>query len=1069
MKQITKLFPLVALALFAWACTVNVHDGDPVAVDGEEGRLVTLSLAIPGSPVSRGLDDPAENAVTTIDVLLFTADGNDRFRYRALATSITGASSQKEFTVKLPEETWNVVVLANARGALAASPEASLLVPSTLAPGSTVTRATILGGLVQQLTATGNKWTDESFPGIPMWGYRDNLAINASTLNPAASIDLTRAIARVDVSVKDDATLRDKFYLSSARLYNYNRAGSLSPAAYTGAGSNVGGYNGAQWNGSKAIAPNLPGLTPLKVENSPLVYDIPTGKKHEYKQEIYTFEAAAGTANTVTNTCLVLGGYYKADAGSAAVLTYYRVEFVNSSGQTDEYLPLLRNHNYSVTIQAVNGEGYPTPEGAYNNKPSCIVVNVVDWNDGGLNETDFTGQHYLSVDKSELVYYAGGGEKSLKALTDYPGGWTLDLNGLSWLTAVSPLPPVGLVGQQVTLTLAAAPLSGSPGREGYIYLVAGNLKKRITVRQLEEEELSLEVLPWELTFYKTPPVAKTVTLFPTPGIGDGQYTFGSPEAKGNIAWTGGGQSPVISGTTLTLKPGPNGGTSTLGSTVLVTLNAPDGRAVTQVVNVRQLGRDMDFTATPANPYAAAGVTNQTFPVTSEAPWKFTSAVPGLTLEDETGWHAATTTAYQYKFSLAANPLYATRDVTVNVTSSDEDFALRSFDIQQLAVAPYLDVTDPSNKTHDFGMTETAKEVKFTTNAKSKYTTGAGYADVISGQTVTAGAEMTATATPSGPVNGSVTFTPSTSNAGWGGSTKSTDVTFSTAVGVGGVNEDSETVTLSRTIPAVFTITEVVPSNGSEIEATATDVTVKTNTNLKWWIEQIGGGGKSSTAEPGTYTEGGTWTVTIPARSPSVPASWTDNATVTVNAGYDAQNGLAANTPTSYTYTQLPYTLEVSHTPTSPTNTVTITVTTNAASVPPIRLNVNNANGQEVVGATPMNNGTGHMFDLGTVVAERTIAIVNNVSGVMVASFKQLATTPNAMLSQYSSCPDGWKIGIPWNGAVCMWRATGQLCEAGLYPVYGDGVNGWLTINANSVVTNYAHADVGVIYTFCVRE
>jgi hypothetical protein len=454
--------------------------------------------------------------------------------------------------------------------------------------------------------------------------------------------------------------------------------------------------------------------------------------------------------------------------------------------------------------------------------------------------------------------------------------------------------------------------------------------------------------------------------------------------------------------------------------------------------VRQLGYDKGFSATPATSYPAVGVTNQTFPVTSDSTWKFATGEADLTLEDETNWHPATETDYDYKFSLLANPGHAERDVIITVTSSDEDFANRSFPIHQSGVAPYFTIT--SGSPTDFGAVGTPKAVGYMTNANQwKYTLATGHEDVIASATVEAGVVQTTTATPTTSASGSVTFTPSTSNVGWGGSTKETTATFTTAVGISGVDEDEpKVVTLRRTIPVAFDIA-VDPASGN-IPATATDVTVTANTNMKWWI-QLESGSKDETADPSTYTTGDTKTVTIPARGPSVATSWMENGpTITVKAGYDAQTTVSANTPASYTYTQLPYWVNLSsYEPSSPTTSVTITVSTNAESVN-IRLNVNNADGIQVDDTKQLSHGIGQMFALGTVTSDRTIAIVNDLTNNKIGEFTQVipVSTLNILIWPVSqSCPAWASEPRTWANRTRCYSGQGVLAPPGGYAVAGD--------------------------------
>jgi hypothetical protein len=261
---------MAAILAFAASCVTNGHESYLGVSDGE--RLVTLALTVPGTPATRALpkNDAWENAVNTVDVLLFDASGN--FKYRAIgSTAIDNPDAlpaiQKSFTVKLPVCTnHSIVVLANAHTALAAS---TVTLPvSTLSSGPA--RAAVLDNLVQELVNPANKWTDEfESNGISMWGYHDGLTIALDVTPSVPVIALTRSVARVDLQVGEDAD--DIFSLASAHLYNYNRAGSLAPAV---SGT---GYNASQWDGSKATAPHLPALasltnqvTPLKVSGTPL-------------------------------------------------------------------------------------------------------------------------------------------------------------------------------------------------------------------------------------------------------------------------------------------------------------------------------------------------------------------------------------------------------------------------------------------------------------------------------------------------------------------------------------------------------------------------------------------------------------------------------------------------------------------------------------------------------------------------------------------------------------------------------------------------------------------------------
>jgi uncharacterized protein (TIGR02145 family) len=424
-----KITLIAALALLAGACVMNMEDGALVAPAGD--RLVTLALSVPGPPASRGMDDTRENAVNTVDVLLFTGNADEFFYYRAIGSKPDddGAIYKKKFEVRLPEGKWNVVILANARDAIANSSHLSLLAPATPAKNNTtVTRVDVLNSLVLQ---TGSdEWETD---GIPMWGYHDGLVIN-DTPPSIPVISLTRAIARVNVSVSGETVkgkiATDYFYMTGIYLYNYSRAGSIAPTA------TPAGYATGEWDATelKAKAPNLPDplaqltdkITKLKVLG-PLPYTVDDGDKHDFSRKIYTYEAAPGSMQDdelTGNTCLVIGGYYKEDpldAVTPAIHGYYRVDFLDDQKTP---LALLRNHSYNVVIQSVSGEGFPTKEGAFNNKPVNITAEIIDWDDSAIGDVKFKGEEYIGVAPTEFLLQ-GAARNGNRVIVKSSLPWTL--------------------------------------------------------------------------------------------------------------------------------------------------------------------------------------------------------------------------------------------------------------------------------------------------------------------------------------------------------------------------------------------------------------------------------------------------------------------------------------------------------------------------------------------------------------------------------------------------------------------------------------------------------------------
>jgi hypothetical protein len=1069
---------LVAILAFTSSCVTNVREGDPVTVgDGE--HLVTLSFTIPGPPPSRAM---SETEIDAVDVLLFDLSTDNNLVYRAIGTK---PNSSNEFTVKLPDGTYNIVVLANARAMIpAAYPPATLFT----APPPLVSREDVLADITQ--TATG-KYTAER---VPMWGYKNSFTVGSGS---SANIDLTRMIAKIDVAVDtDDVT---DFWLESVRLYNYSSEGTVAPAVKTSA-PNYHGYDPDQWDdrtdGIKAYGPNVPASAKVAagVYIDYLLDAAPSDEVTATSSPVYTFEAEAGVAHPTAgwqeNTCLVIGGYYK----DKTTPTYYRVEFSKKeSNGTYTYLPLLRNHHYAVTIIGVSAHGWPTPGDAYDHEPSNITVQITEWNSGGLDDITFNDQYHLAVDKSEITFYMEGYAKNMSVKTDFPTGWKVT-DRPTWLTITDPNPAEGAPGVTAKLTLTASSIGAGDEREDFFYIVAGNLRKKIIVKQLGEPELSLEIMPEELTFYKTPAMAKNVLLLP---LGGTTFAF---NATGSLTWESGWDprlpgdaSTFLSGNVLGIWPGVNNTGYPLVGSVMVTLDGTNG-SVSRAVNVRQLAREMLFEPTLANPYpAAAG--DYTFTVKSEAPWQLAENPDEtfLELEDESGYHPVST-AFTYNFSLTSNmDSFTPREVEIDVTSSDPEFypipaILPTFKIvQREGAIPFIDIDDPTDYPYDFGL---AKTVTFQTNANWKFTTDANYASVIGSESVTPDQDQTTAATPTVPVAGSVTFSPASSSTDLAGS-KSTSVTFQT-VTPAGVTDDSEAISFSRVIPASFSVSSD-PVTGTDIGTAASTVTLTANTNIRWWGRLGDSGTKINSAVLTAPKTNDQVTVTVPVLAWDAVASWSAS-TVTVQAGYNAQTDITASTPVVFTFNRPAYTLSVNNPGDIGFGVTSVTLTvTKTAPTCSIVFKIHGTS--TIVGSTTTSGSTATISVAANSGTARSIDITNGVTGQILYTITQAESPLYYLDGPYSEwlsladvqgrgrCPAGYHVDVDFSVYNVAYWLNGSLIPNGTYIIlyysasnpsslYGHRYD-FLGTRFNAISTNYGSGKIPSAsfsaYVMCKRD
>jgi len=388
------------------ACGNEVVLDEPFA-DGTIGVHFTLNLPGGTSPVStRSGGTYDENSIDDIHILIFehATDGSGAFVGLAQYSDRTDDAANHTVTCRasLPMgATFDIVVLAN--------------LPSGLNPDQITDLPTTIGTTKADFIA----WFEDACPGtpwnmsraIPLWGEVTK-ALSKADHRGELSIDLIRSLARIDVKVNSGIT---DFEIETIRLYNPSQNWQVMPAP-------------TNWNATtkKATAPTASqsGYQPYTGSGGYL-YTLDTpGTACEGL--IYTPEAPAGSSplsgGWTQNTCLIIGGYFGVDKDSRNI-SYYRVDFTDAAGN---YLPLLRNHHYVVTINSVLHHGQDSPEAALAAHPVNAMYTAVGWTNQSDNVT-VEGKYDLTVDR-QVVYlpksYVGGSIYKLVITTNHPKGWT---------------------------------------------------------------------------------------------------------------------------------------------------------------------------------------------------------------------------------------------------------------------------------------------------------------------------------------------------------------------------------------------------------------------------------------------------------------------------------------------------------------------------------------------------------------------------------------------------------------------------------------------------------------------
>lgn len=514
-KNRTILILLIGL-FFLNSCSVEQELNEPDGIIHEiafTAKLPTAELA-----ATRATEGTlAENRIRQLDMLVFEKDGNLKEIKQVIPTYEDADLTKKtvKFKTRLTAGNYDFMLVANARSLV------------SFAVDGTVSQADVAAALIfTQENILSLSDTDTGV--IPMWALlKDatvaNGAIDKTVFPTNASTDagLTRIYAKVNVSAADIATTT--FELKSVDFYNYNTKGRIVPesAKYP-----------LNTNSNSPSLPTkpIPGTgtvnnTATGTDFSPYTFGITSTNKCENK--IYVLEAATvaayGGANWVKNPCLIIGGKYD---GASNPITYYRIDFIgkNKAGATGQWLSILRNHIYEVTITAVTDKGYDDKEKALNSAPVNMTSTVTPWNDGTISNVVVDGQYALGVSQTEVILSPDAStnqeSNALTIVTNYVN----DADGTKNWSAQLSTNATTIVAPSTGLTLSASKGTGNyptgnkiylnttfngtgSNRTTYVHITAGRLK--IVVKVVQETP-TLTVTK-EASYY-APVYGKTYTV-----------------------------------------------------------------------------------------------------------------------------------------------------------------------------------------------------------------------------------------------------------------------------------------------------------------------------------------------------------------------------------------------------------------------------------------------------------------------------------------------------------------------------------------------------------------------------
>ncbi len=405
----------MAFSIFLVGCTADPHTGgnyDPSVVGDAE---MLFSVNLPGdfnTSGTRAMSIANENAINAIYVLIFDEHG---FLLEIKKANSRGGNS---YAIGLPATVEGtrvkLTLLANAEDILTGSVG---LDPDS--PGFPAKDYSTLMPLISEAVA-GPLFTDAD-SRIPMWGEIDDIEIRTGT--QSANVSLMRSVARIDVGVGkytrqvdgtfvwngltaatgDPAAQEIPFRMTAVYLVKPNDHFSVAPVLGNVSFSSADGKPKAT---SPSVPPGTGAFDTFHDQSSENLFrfDIENGLKYTTR-EIYIPESDirnGGSNAHRDRTAIVVAGYYADDANE----TYYRVDFADGENLHD----VLRNHLYTFSIINVIDSGHPTVEAAYNSRSMNMTVDVLDWDQGVINNIWFEGVNYFAIDRQTVMFNPLPGE-----------------------------------------------------------------------------------------------------------------------------------------------------------------------------------------------------------------------------------------------------------------------------------------------------------------------------------------------------------------------------------------------------------------------------------------------------------------------------------------------------------------------------------------------------------------------------------------------------------------------------------------------------------------------------------
>ncbi len=482
-----KLLYILSLVLITVSCAGELAEMKPI-VDSNK-VTIDFSVSIPEVPVHTKAFADAP-ALTNLYLAVFDENGflveyvpadSKNTQY---ATS-NGTSYKYSVSLTLSDTKRIIHFLANA--------------PTTLRYG---TEEEVITALYTEGTNDAY-WYRKEVNGIKATLVNKVLEPTDDTKAALTNIPLVRNFAKIEVTTKQGCA----FTLQSYAVINAPNKGSV--AAYSRATGSFVDYPGKtaavlRTGGYDAF---VPGDATLNSDITNLGLDEITTPSPSY-----IYERETPIANPVY--ILVYGQF-----GGKNV--YYRVDLRDDDGN---YFPLLRNFQYTITINTVTHTGYANPQDAANSAGSGDISTSIETehltniSDGAVRLTvDYTSKVLVTESNVELKYKLDNlGESTLNSVVitsegDALSGIVVGENTVPSVTTTTPQS-----GNWITLVVDPAQI-GTEQKKGTITILATydgdrTIQRKVTYTLLRPYEMEIKCVPEEIPYGINEKVKVNITI-----------------------------------------------------------------------------------------------------------------------------------------------------------------------------------------------------------------------------------------------------------------------------------------------------------------------------------------------------------------------------------------------------------------------------------------------------------------------------------------------------------------------------------------------------------------------------